>query len=402
MPTRRRDIPVGAEGERRGRAASRSKSWPASSTSPDVPSIARKKEVPYAESSLLPWSGRSGAALGRYGLAWLGVFVGVAGLALGAACVVVTGLDHLEEVDGSVGSAPEAGPRDAAKLHDAASLDGKDTGGDVSTTCRACGGPASPSCCDGVCVDLASDPAHCGTCSNACTTGLCGTSLEGWASAPWRVNGSATIGAGQFGAMTGILTNADVNLAGNILYANPVVVDSFTATFSFYIGGGVDDVDAGILVGADGLAFVFETNGPTALGMLGSCFGVCGLDGFGVELDTFDNEGCGDTNANHVAVDSLTLCTTPGGDITPTTLTSNLDLPFELGDGMEHTVIVQLAEGALSVTLDGTLTIEPFALPGFVPGTSYYFGFGGGTGGEVNFHEIAPDLLITFPTPRCL
>ena len=234
---------------------------------------------------------------------------------------------------------------------------------------------------------FASDPAHCGTCTNTCASGLCGTSLESWASAPWRENGAATIGAGQFGAMTGILTNAGANLAGNILYANPVVVDSFTATFSFYIGGGVADADAGIGLGADGLAFVFETNGPTALGTLGSCFGVCGLDGSGVELDTFNNGGCGDTNANHVAVDSLTQCTTSEGDILPTTLSSNVDLPFQLGDGMEHTVTVQLAGGAISVTLDGTLTIEPFTLPGFVPGTAYYFGFGGGTG-DVNFHEI--------------
>jgi hypothetical protein len=37
------------------------------------------------------------------------------------------------------------------------------------------------------------------------------------------------------------------------------VVDSFTATFSFYIGGGMANVEAGVATAADGMAFVFAT-----------------------------------------------------------------------------------------------------------------------------------------------
>lgn len=331
----------------------------------------------------------------------LGALLVVAGAAAIASCNDLTGVSRLTEVDSSAGSMGEAGGRDAP-ASDARSEDSRSGDEAAPSVCSACGGPGSASCCSGTCVDLASNPSHCGACNAACSSGVCGTSLSGWPSSPWVVNGSATIGAGQFGAVTGILTAGGTSLAGTIAYARPIVVDSFTATFSFYIGGGTADADAGVELGADGMAFVFEADGPHAVTKLGSCFGVCGLTGFGVELDTYDNEGCGDTSSNHVAVDSLTQCTTSDGALLPTTLLANDSLPFTLSDGMTHTAIVELDNGAMTVTLDGTIVVTSFPIPGFVAGKPYYFAFGAGTGGYVNFHEVGPDLTISFPTPRCL
>ena len=209
---------------------------------------------------------------------------------------------------------------------------------------------------------------------------------------------------GQFGAKTGILTTNAADQGGTLFYRHPVVVDSFTATFSFYIGGGTASPDAGVETTADGMAFVFATDGPGAVGLAGGgCFGVCGLDGFGVELDTFDNDGCGDTNANHIGVDSLAVCSIPDCSDLPTMLTSYTDLPFMLSDGAPHMATVVLDSGLISVTVDSTAAITAFPLPKeFVPGKPYYFGFGGGTGGGTDFHEVGPDLTISFPTPRCL
>jgi hypothetical protein len=329
----------------------------------------------------------------------------VAGAAVIASCNSLTGVSQLTEVDSGAPFQDEAGGRDAppidARIVDARSEDSRSGDVDAPSVCALCGGPGAASCCSGTCVDLASNPAHCGTCNTTCSSGVCGTSLSGWPSSPWNANGSATIGAGQFGSLTGILTTGDVDLAGTIVYARPIVVDSFTATFSFYIGGGTSDPDAGVELGGDGMMFVFEADGPHAITNLGSCFGLCGLTGFGVELDTYDNEGCGDVSANHVAVDSLTQCTA-GSALLPTTLLENDSLPFTLSDGMMHTAVVKLDKGAMTVTLDGTGVVSSFSIPGFVEGKAYYFAFGAGTGGDVNFHEVGPDLTITFPTPRCL
>jgi hypothetical protein len=323
----------------------------------------------------------------------------VAGPMAIASCTLLSGVSKLVEVDCAVGCPGEAGHDE--KPNDAREKDSRapDEGAPV---CTACGGPTSASCCDGTCVDLVSDPSHCGACKTSCATGLCGTTIAGLASSLWQANGSATIGTGQFGSMTGILTGGGSRLAGTIVYAHAVVVDSFTATFSFYIGGGTAGGDSGLELGGDGMAFVFESNGPTAVTKLGSCFGVCGLDGYGVELDTYDNDGCGDTNANHVSVDSLAECTTTDDALLPTTLFSNGTLPFTLSDATMHTATVVLDKGAMTVTLDGTTVVDAFAIPGFASGKSYHFGFGGGTGGAVNFHEVGPNLTITFPSPRCL
>jgi hypothetical protein len=124
---------------------------------------------------------------------------------------------------------------------------------------------------------------------------------------------------------------------------------------------------------------------------------MCGLPGYGVEFDTYNNDTCGDTNANHAAVDELTGCSMAY----PTHITATGPTLPTL-DGASHAVVVTLASGAVSVTLDGTSRLSGVTLPGFVSGTAYYFGFAGATGGASDGHQVSPTVSITFPTPRCL
>jgi hypothetical protein len=239
-----------------------------------------------------------------------------------------------------------------------------------------------------------SEPDHCGSCSTTCSSGLCGTSIAGWTTSPtlWKLNGNTTLGSGPFGTSTAILTGAVASEVGTIIYANPIVTDGFTATFSIYLGGGPGGGNDG-----DGMGFMWQTQGATAIGGSGGCLGMCGLPGFGVEFDTYNNDTCGDMNANHVAVDELSGCSTAF----PTHITATGSTLPTL-DGTSHSVVVTLASGAVSVTIDDISWLSGVSLPGFVSGTAYYFGFAGGTGGATDAHEVSPSLSITFPTPRCL
>jgi hypothetical protein len=78
---------------------------------------------------------------------------------------------------------------------------------------------------------------------------------------------------------------------------------------------------------------------------------------------------------------------------------------IDIADAHWHTVNVELQGAAMSVSVDGMSIANNVALKGFVPGTSYYYGFSGGTGGNAGSGGIqteARDVTITFPTPRCL
>ena len=261
---------------------------------------------------------------------------------------------------------------------------------DEQTDSCACG----LTMCGSECVDLSTDPNHCGSCSTTCSSGLCGTSIAGWTTSPtlWTLNGNATLGSGPFGTSSAILTGAVASEVGTIIYAHPIVTDSFTATFSIYLGGGPGGGNDG-----DGMGFMWQTQGATALGGSGGCLGMCGLPGFGVEFDTYNNDACGDMNSNHVAVDELSGCS----EAFPAHIAATGSTLPTL-DGTSHSVLVTLASGAVSVTVDDMSWLSGVSLPGFVSGTAYYFGFAGGTGGVTDAHMVSPSLSITFPTPRCL
>jgi hypothetical protein len=262
---------------------------------------------------------------------------------------------------------------------------------DVAGGCACAAGTGD---CDGVpengCeTDLTSSPEHCGACTNVCATGACGVTISAdMTSAPtdWTFNGGAHWDAAT---QTAVLVEALATQAGTVFYDHPIDTDEFTVSFEFEIGGGT---------GADGMAFAFTKDGATGLGEAGGGLGVTGLVGFGAELDTYDNAECGDASANHVAVIDLTQC---GLDLEPTPLAVAEADPILLRESGVHAAVVELSGGALSVSVDGTPLVVDAALPGFVPGEAYYFGFGAGTGGSTDRHEVR-NVEFTFPSARCL
>ena len=122
--------------------------------------------------------------------------------------------------------------------------------------------------------------------------------------------------------------------------------------------------------------------------------------GYAVEMDTYNNNFCGDSNANHIAVDALTTCN-PGTTNIPTPIAVTPELVGAVGvnlaDGGWHGLAVQLTSGAVSVQLDGHALLANVPLTGYVAGQSYYMGFGGGFG-----TAWVRNVSITFDAARCL
>jgi hypothetical protein len=177
--------------------------------------------------------------------------------------------------------------------------------------------------------------------------------------------------------------------AGTILYTRLLNYDRFDASFDFNIGGGTH---------SDGMAFILEQDGPDQVGLGGSGLAITGLHGYGVELDTYQSGQCSqDPDSNHVGVDSLANC----GDDMPTSLTAGSVTGFILHDGVWHTAQIHFAEGVITVALDGTAYVTAFSIPGWMPGRTYFAGFGAACGVEYDRHSLR-NVTITFPTPRCL
>lgn len=256
--------------------------------------------------------------------------------------------------------------------------------------------------CGGQCVNPTSDPGNCNGCGNVCATGVCGSSVtETLAAAPtaWTFNGNAFYNSY---APSAELTPPTNYQAGTFIYNDPIVVDAFDVVFDFRIG----------LQGAtrsDGIGFMIEQSGATALGGNGAGLGMAGLTGFGVEFDIYDNGVCGDTNGDHVGVDDLTVCDSMNGNPTSLYATGDLTSTVDLGDGHWHTADVTLAQGAVSVAIDGNSIVSAVPWTNLQSGAPYYFGFAGGTGGLFQadggpggYRQEVRNVTVTFPTPRCL
>jgi hypothetical protein len=270
--------------------------------------------------------------------------------------------------------------------------DGASPPADAALTCAG-----AEIACGGHCVDPTSDPNNCGACAVVCGTGLCGVTVAAdmtAAPANWTFNGSAVWDpAGPSARMTAA---SAAGVAGTAIYGHPLVTDSFTASFAFRIGANGGGR-------YDGMGFMLETTGPSAVGAANSMLGMGNLGGYGVEFDVYDNSECGDVSDDQIGVDLLQPCMST----MPTSLYASADLTgtIDIGDAQWHTTSVQLDGGALSVSVDGHALATAVALTGFVAGTSYYFGFSGGTGGIApngGVQTEAKDVTITFPTPRCL
>lgn len=238
----------------------------------------------------------------------------------------------------------------------------------------------------GEACDLVDNDCDGQTDEGTCPAGTaCGVSLAADMASPpegWSFNGDAFWDADR---LAGVLTEARHGQAGTIIYRNPIAADVFTATFEFRLGGG------------DGMGFMLQTTGETAVGDGGGGLGMAGLAGFGVEIDTYHNLGCTDSNKNHVGVDDLTKPCDGGVLGSLGQGTSGV----ALGDGAFHKAQIELDKGKVNLNIDGKLQFQGFAIPGFPVGSKFFYGFAAGTGDATARQEIR-NVKITFPSPRCL
>src|SRR5262249_44817494 len=150
----------------------------------------------------------------------------------------------------------------------------------VAGTCDTSTGVCSnPNATDGTSCDDSdactfSDTCQSGVCKGTtCSTGLCGTSLSAFTGAQtsaWSFNGTAAYDSVSNTAV--LVDGGQLNSAGTLVYQDAIKADAFTVSFDFRMS----DTGSGR---ADGLMFIIETNGKTALGGIGSGLGGLGLTG---------------------------------------------------------------------------------------------------------------------------
>ncbi|MEI7594743.1 MAG: T9SS type A sorting domain-containing protein [Bacteroidota bacterium] len=166
---------------------------------------------------------------------------------------------------------------------------------------------------------------------------------------------------------------------GTIWYSNKINMNT-----PFDIDFNIQFSDPGGDPAADGMVFVLQTVGNTAMGLDGEGMG---FDGFspslGVEFDVFDNSSLGDLSSDHIAVQKNGNPDHTGGGnlagpVQATTLTTNI------ADGNTHRVRISWnpATNNFKVYFDCELRIDlNYNIRTiFAPSTEAWFGFTGATG----------------------
>jgi hypothetical protein len=113
--------------------------------------------------------------------------------------------------------------------------------------------------------------------------------------------------------------------------------------------------------------------------------------GFAVEMDIFNSGPCDPGNGNHAGIDFLGNCASGSNSGIPLpVVTSSQDLFAQsigdIADGTTRTVVIQIVSGVVSVAVDGIPVVDlqgvDLHASGYVTGTPYYIGWGGGTGSD--------------------
>lgn len=211
---------------------------------------------------------------------------------------------------------------------------------------------------------------------------------------PWTIsypNFSSTSGLSLVGSTTVVrktgalrLTPAQGGKAGAAWYdAEQPVASGFDTTFQFQLSGG-----------SDGIAFVLQTAGTSALGANGGGLGYDGLPAntLAVEYDTYQNGGEPSDSYISVQLGGADQSKSLGYWNTPTT--------NKLDNNQVHTTRIVYQPGTLTVYYDGaavlTVAVDLLAT-GLDPGGEAYVGFTGATGGAA--YQTQDILNWTFGPP---
>jgi hypothetical protein len=192
----------------------------------------------------------------------------------------------------------------------------------------------------------------------------------GFAGAELSGNGSAQIAGNRLRLTDGR------HQAGSAYAPEPVDVRGFTTSFRFRVGDGPERY-------GDGLTFVLQNAGPTAVGAAGGGLGYQGVtDSVAIKLDLVDNAGEG-TDSTGVFTDGAAP-TVPAD----TFLTQYpFDFGIHLNNGHRYQVTLNYSGGTLLVNL---IDLDQYArqftkayavdIPAVVGGPTAFVGFTAGTG----------------------
>ncbi len=179
------------------------------------------------------------------------------------------------------------------------------------------------------------------------------------------------------------LTDGGGNEAASAFYNTPLNVQSFTTDFTFQL----------TTPNADGIAFVIQNVGTTALGPAGGGlgYGPVPLGGTGgiassvaVKFDLYNNngEGANSTGLYTGGASPTTPATTLGGGV-------NLHSgdPFKVHIAYDGTTLTMTITD-VNVAADTFTTSWPVKIPTIVGANTAYAGFTGGTGGQTATQEV--------------
>lgn len=201
--------------------------------------------------------------------------------------------------------------------------------------------------------------------------------------AEWTVLGAAVA------ANPGVhVTPSAGSLAGALWWSNAATFDRFDITFSYSITTDPASTASGP---GDGMTFAWVSSATVpALGPTGGALAVMGLTGFAVAVDVYQNAEFTDPPTPTIAIKNT-------ADMTNITSTA---ANMTLIDGNVHAVRVKLANGSVTVLLDGAEVIGATALPGYAP-YSGFWGFGAGTGGAFELHKLTSVTARIGTTGAC-
>lgn len=201
---------------------------------------------------------------------------------------------------------------------------------------------------------------------------------------PWLFRGNATY------ANPGVrLTPSAEGLTGALYWDSPQTFDRFDVTFGYRI---TTDPASTMFGPGDGLAFAWisANAAPDVVLNNGGGLGLTGLTGYAVAIDAFQNGEYSDPITPNISIKNT-------ADVTNIATTGAI---AALIDGKEHLVRVRLANGSVTVSLDGADVLGPTALPGYVP-YSGYFGFAAATGGAFEDHLLTRATVRIGTTGPC-
>jgi gliding motility-associated-like protein len=208
------------------------------------------------------------------------------------------------------------------------------------------------------------------------------------------LNGTATL----LGEDCYQLTTTQPNQNGTVWYEDLMDLSS-PFELSFTMNFGTSDSN-----GADGMVFVLQNVGTSALGQSGGALGFSGFDpSFGIEFDTWNNGEYGDMIQDHIGfVSDGSVNHNPptglGGPIQASLNSLNIE------DGEDHPVKITWDPGTQIIAVyfdcDLRLAEQVDLIDNIFSGeTLVYWGFTGGTGGSYNNQSVclSENIIATGP-----